>query len=38
VKLPLLFSFCLHIYNYTIIDSGYSETFGYVGGFDLGGA
>jgi hypothetical protein len=37
--LPLYyFYFFLHMYNYVIIDSGYRETSGYVGGFDLGNA
>jgi hypothetical protein len=28
------FHFFLHIYDYTIIDSGYREAFDYVEGFD----
>jgi hypothetical protein len=39
---PVLFTFFLHMYNYTVIDSltedGYYEASGYVGGFDWGDA
>ena len=34
----VLFSFFLHMYNYAIIDNGYREAFGCVGGFELSGA
>jgi hypothetical protein len=32
------FSFFLHMYDYAIIDSGYSEESDYVGGFNPGDA
>jgi hypothetical protein len=32
----LLFFF--HMYNYTVLDSGYRKAFDYVGGFDIGDA
>ena len=32
------FLFFLHMFNYAIIDSGYREASGYIGGFDLGDA
>jgi hypothetical protein len=34
----LLFPFFLHMFNYVVIDSGYHETSGHVGGFDPGDA
>ena len=38
-ELPLYyFPFFFHMYDYTIIDSRYHETSGYVGGFDPGDA
>jgi hypothetical protein len=39
LDLPLYyFSFFLYIYDYAIIDSGYREESGYVGGFYPGDA
>ena len=36
--LPLYyFPFFLHMFDYTVIDSGYREASSYVGGFDLEG-
>ena len=34
----VLFLFFLHMYDYVVLDSGYREAFGYVGGFDPGDA
>jgi hypothetical protein len=38
-NLPLYyFPFFLHMYDYTVIDSGYREASGSCGGFNLGDA
>jgi hypothetical protein len=36
--LPLYYFPFFHMYNYIVIDCGYHETSGYVGGFYLGDA
>jgi hypothetical protein len=35
---PCIISLFFYMFDYTVLDSGYREASGYVGGFDLGDA